>query len=71
MSIFGDSLDLGRKFPTLGREDRKIFQEKLLLPWVRDVQNKKKKEEKKKRKRKERKEKRKRKNNQSRLKKGK
>jgi len=32
---------------TLGREGWKIFQEKLLLPWVRDVQKQKKKEKKK------------------------
>jgi len=39
---------------TLGRENKKIFQEKLLLPWVRDVRQKqRKKKEKKKRKRKE------------------
>ena len=28
---------------TLGRENKRIFQEKLLLPWVRDVRQKKKK----------------------------
>jgi len=41
---------------TLGRENWKIFQEKLILSWVRDVrQKKRKKKKKKKRKRKKRK----------------
>jgi len=37
---------------TLGRENKRVFQEKLLLPWVRDVLPKKKKREKRKKKKK-------------------
>jgi len=36
---------------TLGRENRRIFQEKLLLPWVRDVRQKKRRKRKRERKR--------------------
>ena len=45
---------------TLGRENKRIFEEKILLPWVRDVRQKKGQKKKKKREKKKRKEKRKR-----------